>query len=68
MGCGPDIRHLHTIIKDGSSADRQIGIYKTAKAAGRKRLTAIADVVDWVAAETLAPGRLKASAKATVKA
>ena len=63
LGCGADIKHLHTIIKDGSSADRQIDIYKKAKAAGRKRLTATTDVIDWVAAETLSAGRVGAPTK-----
>ncbi len=59
LGCGTDIKHLATIVKEGTSADRQIDIFTKAKAAGRKRLTAITDVIDWVAAETQAqkPGR-----------
>ena len=68
LGCAADIKHLDRIIDNGTSADHQIDIFQKAKAAGRKRLTAIADVVDWVAAETLAPGRIKAPAKAVVKA
>ena len=68
LGCAADIRHLDRIIVNGTSADRQIDIFQKAKAAGRKRLTAIADVVDWVAAETLASGRIEAPAKAAAKA
>jgi carboxylate-amine ligase len=68
LGCAADIKHLDRIVDNGTSADHQTDIFRKAKAAGRKRLTAIADVVDWVAAETLAPGRLDASAKATVNA
>ncbi len=63
LGCGADIKHLNTIIKDGSSADRQIDIYKKAKAGGRKRLTATTDVIDWVATETLSAGRVAAPTK-----
>ena len=52
LGCDADIKHLTTIVAKGTSADRQIDIFTKAKAAGRKRLTAITDVIDWVAAET----------------
>jgi carboxylate-amine ligase len=68
LGCGADIKHLGRIIDNGTSADHQVDIFQKAKGAGRRRLTAIADVVDWAAAETLAPGRVAAPAKATVKA
>jgi carboxylate-amine ligase len=64
LGCGVDINHLDTIVTGGTSADRQIEQFGKAKAAGRKRLTAIAEIIDWVAAETLVPGRVKASVKA----
>ena len=36
----------------GTSADRQVDIFSEARAAGRQRLTAIKEVVDWAAAET----------------
>ena len=52
LGCGPDIKHLGNIVTEGTSADRQIDIFMNAKAAGRKRLTALADVIDWAAAQT----------------
>lgn len=53
LGCRDEIRHLAKIIKGGTSADRQIGIFNEARAAGRRRLTAIHDVIDWVGQETL---------------
>jgi carboxylate-amine ligase len=56
LGCDSDIKHLDKIVAEGTSADRQIDIFAKAKAAGRKRLTAAADVVDWVAAETKSAG------------
>ena len=68
LGCAADIKHLNRIIENGTSADHQVDIFGKSKAAGRKRLTAIADVVDWVAAETLAPGRVEAVAKTAVRA
>jgi hypothetical protein len=48
-----------TIVTGGTSADRQIEIFSKAKAAGRRRLTAIREVVDWVAAATLELGGAK---------
>jgi carboxylate-amine ligase len=54
FGCQAEIAHIDRIVADGSSADRQIDIFAKAKAAGRRRLTAIAEVIDWAAAETLA--------------
>jgi carboxylate-amine ligase len=52
LGCGREIRHLNTILSDGTSADRQVEIFTTARAAGAKRLTALKEVVDWAAATT----------------
>ncbi len=54
LECTTEIKHLHTIMTKGTSADRQIEIFGKAKAAGRRRLTALKEVVDWVAAETQA--------------
>ena len=44
---------------NGTSADRQIEIFGKAIAAGRRRLTALKEVVDWAAAETQALGSAK---------
>jgi carboxylate-amine ligase len=60
LGCETDIRHLHAIVDAGTSADRQIDIFSKAKVAGRQRLTAIKEVIDWAAAETQACGPDKA--------
>lgn len=68
LGCAADIHHLDRIISNGTSADCQIDLFEKAKAAGRKRLTAIADVVDWVATETLAPGRVEPTVQRAVGA
>jgi carboxylate-amine ligase len=59
LGCAEEIRHLHTIVAHGTSADRQIEIFTKAKAAGRRRLTALKEVVDWAAGETQTPGNTK---------
>ena len=52
LDCAGEIRHLHVIAAHGTSADRQIEIFSKAKASGRRRLTALKDVVDWAASET----------------
>jgi len=52
FGCQPEIAHIDGILARGTSADCQIDMFTKAKAAGRRRLTAIKDVVDWVARET----------------
>ncbi len=54
LGCTAEIKHLLAIAAHGTSADRQIEIFGKAKAAGRRRLTALKEVVDWAAAETQA--------------
>jgi len=59
LGCSREIRHLHAIAAHGTSADRQIDIFGKARSAGRRRLTALKEVVDWAAAETQALGGAK---------
>ncbi|HEY6380715.1 MAG TPA: carboxylate-amine ligase [Pseudolabrys sp.] len=53
--CANEIRHLHSIATNGTSAERQIEIFSQALGAGRRRLTALKQVIDWVAGETQAP-------------
>jgi carboxylate-amine ligase len=54
FGCAAEIDHLDGILAAGSSANRQIDIFTRARAAGKRRLTALKEVVDWAAAETAA--------------
>jgi carboxylate-amine ligase len=54
LGCEAEIGHLDRIVAEGTSADRQVDIFTRAQAAGRRRLTAIKEVVDWAAAATMA--------------
>lgn len=56
FGCAAEIDRLEVILHEGTSADRQIALFTQAQAAGRRRLTAFKEVIDWVAAETLAAG------------
>jgi carboxylate-amine ligase len=52
--CTGEIDHLDGILATGTSADRQIDIFTRARAAGKRRLTALKEVIDGVAAETAA--------------
>jgi carboxylate-amine ligase len=53
FGCEAEIAHLDRILAQGTSADRQVDIFRQARAAGRQRMVAIKEVVDWAAATTL---------------
>lgn len=52
--CAAEIARLDVILREGTSGDRQIDTFTRAKAAGKQRLIAIKEVVDWVADETMA--------------
>lgn len=52
LGCEAEIGHLAKIFARGTSADRQVDIYGKALTAGRRRLTAIKEVIDWAAGAT----------------
>ena len=54
LGCAAEVRALHRIVAEGTSADCQVGLYRKAVTAGRRRLTAIKELVDWAARETQA--------------
>jgi carboxylate-amine ligase len=56
LGCAKDIKRLDDILTEGTSADHQIEIFARAKEAGRQRLTAVKEVIDWAAATTRAGG------------
>ena len=54
LNCRKQIARLSQIINHGTSADRQIAVFTKARDAGRTRLGALKDVIDWAAAETQA--------------
>ena len=56
FGCAAEIARLDRILAEGTSGDRQIDIFTRARTAGRRRLTALKEVIDWAAAETMAVG------------
>ena len=52
--CAAEIKRLERILAEGTSGDRQIDIFTRARTAGKRRLTAMKEVIDWVASETMA--------------
>jgi len=56
FGCAGEIGRLGAIMERGTSASEQVNLFARSRAAGRERLTAIHDVIDWAAAETQAVG------------
>jgi carboxylate-amine ligase len=52
LGCSDTLARLDTILAQGTSADRQIAVYRAARDDGRQCLTAVKEVIDWAAAET----------------
>ena len=54
LGCSAELEHLRTIVKDGTSAHRQIRIYEEARAAGASEREALQAVVDLLVRETKA--------------
>ena len=54
LGCASEIKRIDTIVTEGTSANQQVNLFARSRAAGRERLTAIQDVIDWAAAETQA--------------
>ncbi|MEM8952377.1 MAG: carboxylate-amine ligase [Pseudomonadota bacterium] len=52
-GCLAEVEHAHTILKRGTSADRQLDIYTRARADGAEPEEACRQVVDWLIEETV---------------
>ena len=52
IGCEAEIAHLRSIVRDGTSADRQVAVYAAAIAAGATREEALRAVVDRLITET----------------
>jgi glutamate---cysteine ligase / carboxylate-amine ligase len=58
LGCREQILGLKDIFRDGTSADRQIGIYAEQITLGRNREAALGAVVDWLATASAGAARL----------
>jgi carboxylate-amine ligase len=54
LDCRSEVQQAMNILERGSSADEQIRIYESARAAGRSRLKALREVVDWLNQATIA--------------
>ena len=54
LGCLAEVEHARTIMKRGTSADRQLDVYTRARAAGADQEEAFRQVVDWLIDESAA--------------
>ena len=54
LGAGDDVRHLDTILRRGTSAERQRHLYDRARKHGADEMEALRAVVDWLVQETAA--------------
>ncbi len=54
FGCVTEVEHARTIVRRGTSAHRQLAIYREAVAGGAAREDALRAVVDWLIEETVA--------------
>lgn len=52
-GCLAEVEHARTILRRGTSADRQLDVYTRARAAGADEHEACCAVVDWLIEETM---------------
>jgi carboxylate-amine ligase len=63
LDCGPEVAHVRTILRRGTSAHRQLAIYQEHRERGETRLAALKHVVDWLVERT----RDTANARAPVE-
>ena len=54
LGCAAEIARTREIVAEGTSADRQLGVYSAAREQGASNANALAAVVDWMATTTAA--------------
>jgi len=53
FGCVAEVAHAREILARGTSADRQLSVFREALKAGAAHADALAAVVDWLIAETV---------------
>jgi carboxylate-amine ligase len=58
LGCAEQAAAAQMILRDGTSADRQLGIYDDRLAKGASPADAIRAVVDWLADTTATPAKI----------
>ena len=54
LGCVDEVEHARDIVARGTSAQRQLAIYRSALEAGADAAEALRAVVDWLIEETVA--------------
>jgi carboxylate-amine ligase len=54
LGCGPEVEGVERILQGGTSADRQMSIYRSALARGLSQPNALNEVKAWLQTETVA--------------
>ncbi len=54
LGCEAEVASARAIVARGTSADRQMALYRAARGRGLDRKSALVEVVDWIAEETVA--------------
>ena len=64
LGCVVELEHTRTICRRGTSADRQLAVYKEALNAGATDDEALKAVVDTLIADTVAPPQIQPSPEA----
>ncbi|MGB0084108.1 MAG: carboxylate-amine ligase [Rhodomicrobiaceae bacterium] len=64
LDCRAEVEHTRTILRRGTSAERQIGLFEAALAAGADRMTALQAVVDSLIADTVCGTSAEAAAPA----
>lgn len=52
LGCLPELEHIRTIVRRGTSADRQLAVFEKALAEGNETQEALKRVVDFLVEET----------------
>ncbi|CAA2102904.1 Putative glutamate--cysteine ligase 2 [Methylobacterium bullatum] len=52
LGCGEEVERARRIVREGTSADRQIAMFEAAREAGRTNRQGLDDVVDWLSETT----------------
>jgi carboxylate-amine ligase len=53
LGCSKEVKHARNILRRGTSAHRQLKVYKKALDQGKPEQLALKKVVDWLRKETL---------------
>lgn len=64
LGCADALRRLDAIVAEGTSAHRQLAVYRAQRELGASRLEALREVVDWLIEATVPGGERAAVERA----